>query len=330
MPSSREKTVTGPAPVDVVFIAGSGRSGSTILDTILGQVDGFFSAGELRLLWRRGVLEDRLCGCGQRFSACPVWTEVLRRAGMVEPRAVAEEVLSSTAAATRVRHVPRILRHRHDPGAVVAGLPGCGERLGGLYRSIRDVTGCEVVVDSSKSPAYGFLLSGVPGLRVHIVHLVRDPRAASFSWRRTKVQPDRITPGHMEPQGTARSAALWVTWNTTARLLWERGALPHLVVRYEDFIADPEAAVRAILELVGRAGRSLPFTSPSVVALAPTHTVAGNPNRLLHGEVALEADEEWRTAMSPGAKRLVTAITSPALHRFGYPVRSGARAVETP
>jgi len=34
----------------VLYIAGWGRSGSTILDNVLGQVDGFFSAGELMFL----------------------------------------------------------------------------------------------------------------------------------------------------------------------------------------------------------------------------------------------------------------------------------------
>ena len=62
----------------MVYIAGSGRSGSTILDNILGQIGGWASAGELRFLWERGVLGDRLCGCGERFSVCPFWTQVLR------------------------------------------------------------------------------------------------------------------------------------------------------------------------------------------------------------------------------------------------------------
>ncbi len=35
----------------VLFIAGPGRSGSTLLDLLLGQIDGFTSTGELRLIW---------------------------------------------------------------------------------------------------------------------------------------------------------------------------------------------------------------------------------------------------------------------------------------
>ena len=35
----------------VLFIGGYGRSGSTLLDRVLGSTDGFFSAGELRSLF---------------------------------------------------------------------------------------------------------------------------------------------------------------------------------------------------------------------------------------------------------------------------------------
>lgn len=47
------------AEVKVLYIAGWGRSGSTILDNVLGQVEGFFSGGELSYLWERGLSENR-------------------------------------------------------------------------------------------------------------------------------------------------------------------------------------------------------------------------------------------------------------------------------
>ena len=37
----------------VLYILGWGRSGSTVLGNILGEVDGFFCAGELHYLWER-------------------------------------------------------------------------------------------------------------------------------------------------------------------------------------------------------------------------------------------------------------------------------------
>ena len=36
----------------IVFIGGAGRSGSTLLEKILGNLDGCFSAGELRFIWQ--------------------------------------------------------------------------------------------------------------------------------------------------------------------------------------------------------------------------------------------------------------------------------------
>ncbi|MGB3634443.1 MAG: hypothetical protein WA982_10425, partial [Rubrobacteraceae bacterium] len=64
----------------VLYIVGLGRSGSTILSNSLGQIDGFFSAGEICYIWRQNFIENRLCGCGQPFDKCPVWTQVVKKA----------------------------------------------------------------------------------------------------------------------------------------------------------------------------------------------------------------------------------------------------------
>ena len=58
------------------MIGGWGRCGSTLVDMMLGQLPGFVSAGEVRELWLRGILENRPCGCGVPFRSCPFWTKV--------------------------------------------------------------------------------------------------------------------------------------------------------------------------------------------------------------------------------------------------------------
>src|SRR5439155_14642762 len=71
--------------------------------------------------------------------------------------------------------------------------------LGNLNAAIADVSGCSVIVDSSKLPTYAFVLKKVPGLEVHIVHLVRDSRATAFSWQRNIYfqAEDGIRDGHV-------------------------------------------------------------------------------------------------------------------------------------
>ena len=39
-------------PVKVLFILGTTRCGSTILENVLGSAPGFFAAGEIHMLWR--------------------------------------------------------------------------------------------------------------------------------------------------------------------------------------------------------------------------------------------------------------------------------------
>ena len=76
-PSSGQQSPDRPR---VLYLGGLGRSGTTVLERVLGELPGTCSVGELVHLWRRGVLDDETCGCGEPFSRCPFWSEVLRDA----------------------------------------------------------------------------------------------------------------------------------------------------------------------------------------------------------------------------------------------------------
>jgi hypothetical protein len=295
----------------VLYIAGWGRSGSTILDNVLGQVDGFFSAGELFFLWRRGLIEGRLCGCGQPVRDCGVWTRVLGRAF---PEGIdAHEMLRCEEGSARTRHLPLHLAQQ-TPGSET--YRRC---LGSLYAAIASETGCRVIIDSSKSPSYGRVLSSVPNLDVRVVHLVRDPRAVAYSWVRKKLQRDdpRRTRS-MHSHGAAMSSLYWNVLNESTRLLGKGNAGRHMLVRYEDFVERPQAIVDDIVRFSGEAPAALAWTGRWELELDPTHTVSGNPSRFDHGSVALRADDEWQRAMRSRDRHVVNAITRPFRGRYGY------------
>jgi hypothetical protein len=307
-----------PDPVRVLYVAGAGRSGSTVLANLLGEVPGFVSVGEVRFLWERGLVEGRLCGCGVPVPECPFWTRVLAEAfgeGGVDPR----EMMRLEKLGTRARHVPAMLRARSGAAARahLARMGPYGERLARLYRAIRSVSDARVVVDSSKLPGYGFVLGLLPAIDLRVVHLVRDPRATAFSWLRLKEQPDRGAPGVMRRKGPSTAAALWTAGNGAADALWS-GRRAALRLRYEDFTASPGPAVDRVLELAGEPGAPSPLVGERTVELGVHHTVAGNPDRLRTGRVELRADREWRGRMRGRDRALVTALTWPLLLRYGY------------
>src|SRR5690349_2184383 len=83
-PSSGER-------IPVLFIAGAARSGSTLLDRVIGMHEGFCSSGELTFIWQRSYRENQLCGCGVPFHECEFWREVSDTAFGLEPDEVDEQ-----------------------------------------------------------------------------------------------------------------------------------------------------------------------------------------------------------------------------------------------
>ena len=64
-----------PVPVAdpvVIYIAGSGRSGSTMLERALGEMPGFVNVGELIDLFRHVARQGERCGCGELVRRLPV------------------------------------------------------------------------------------------------------------------------------------------------------------------------------------------------------------------------------------------------------------------
>jgi Sulfotransferase family len=308
----------------VLYIAGTGRSGSTVLANILGEVDGVFAAGEVRYLWQRGLKEERLCGCGLPVRECPVWSPVLARAGYLDDPGRVDAALSMLEQTGRVRNLPGILGGSIRPGLDPArSTKYAADRtaLGDLYAAMAEVTGSRVIVDSSKLPAYANVLAATPEIDLRVVHLIRDPRGAAHSWASKKELGDGAARSHMEQIGPAKSAVLWDVWNVAGGVLFRGGADRYLRLRYEDFVADPQTAVRSILAMVGMEDATLPFVDIGEACTTANHSVAGNPDRLRHGRITLRSDDRWRTAMTARDRRLVSTLTSPLLLRYGYRLR---------
>jgi hypothetical protein len=194
------------------------------------------------------------------------------------------------------------------------------DNTGRLYRAIRSVSDSRVVVDTSKEPAYGYALGMVDGVDLRVLHLIRDPRAAAYSWAKKKRQPDSTEREFMHQKTPTQSAVLWDAWNAAIEALWRE---KYLRLRYEDFISDPRGSFEQILKLVDEESAELPLEGERAVKLGISHTVSGNPNRFDTGTVELKPDQAWIGKMPARDQKLVTALTLPLLPRYGYPLASG-------
>ena len=133
--------------VPVLFIGGLGRSGSTLVDRILGQTPGVCSVGELVFLWERGLVADERCGCGETFSACPFWTEVGIRSFGGWDRIDPAVMLQRQRAVDRNRFIP-LMRLPRASTTYRRRLRSYGEALRRVYASVAAISGAALVVDS--------------------------------------------------------------------------------------------------------------------------------------------------------------------------------------
>lgn len=312
----------------VVYLLGWVRSGSTILDVALGSTPGFFSCGELRYLWDRGLQKKWMCGCRQPLPDCPVWSRVVERlfpSGISGPEL--ESIEDQHLAVVRTRKLPRVLRQRPGAPSGWNELDEYVDLLGRLYHAIAEETGSRVLVDSSKFAQDAALLRLVPGIEVCYVHMVRDPRAVAYSnQRRRTSQPDPDEPVEMALWSPSRSGARWARFNLAAEAVIRRHAGGCVVrTRYEDIMATPRAAITNILDAIGEGGHGPPFVDDDTVHLAPNHTVWGNPARFQTGPTSLKPDDEWVRRST--RKQIIgsSLASAPLMLRYGYPLKAADR-----
>ena len=276
----------------VIYISGWGRSGTTIVDRLLGQLPGFFSVGELRSLWDSDP-STQLCSCGHTIAECPVWAPSLSGAiggSTGKEFAAIPRVPRSVWTEPRcARSMGLSLLHKTPDARTLE----YGDRLEDLYRQVAAPIRRETVVDSSKHPSEAQLLSRRCGIEMSLLHMVRIHRSSRTPGRRqrhgsgTEAPPDR---------GALSSTAWWTAWN----LIIESTLAPQLAeryrrARYEDVIREPRPELVDIARWAGGDPAALHFSENDEVLLEPGHLVAGNPNRSGTGRVKLVPTSSGRS-----------------------------------
>jgi hypothetical protein len=302
--------------VRVLYLTGWLRTGSTLLGNVLGELPGVAHAGELHYLWRNGVLRtgtNSLCGCGRDLRDCALWARAIG-----EVAAPARQVAAWQDGLLRTRHTRARLAEARGRAAPADGVGPVLDVMAALYGAVAGHGGGRrLVVDGSKYPAEAAALLGRRDLDVRVLHVVRDPRATAFSYRRAK--------GYIDPRGPAESSAYWLAFNLASDLVGAAAAGRYLRIRHEDLAARPRDVVAEVMRFAGLDGEP-PVDAAGRVRLGGNHTVTGNPDRLSRGTVTIRTDERWRAELPAPAAAVATAVAMPLLRRYGYPLvarRSG-------
>lgn len=300
--------------IDLLYIASPSYSGSTLLTFLLANHPRIATVGELKATGI-GDVEQYSCSCGALIRVCPFWhrvgEEVRARGGSFD----------LAGFGTHFRFEPAVGLANRVLGARVRGalfesvrslaltvLPGARSRLQGILARNREIIdavcairGANVFLDGSKDPIrLKYLLeSGIWNLKV--VYLLRDGRGATNSYMRR----------YLTRMETA--AQEWRKTNQECERMLAR--LPEsswIKVRYEDLCQDQDAALGAILALVGE--KPIP---PSEDFRKIDHHILGNAMRLRPlGKV--EVDQKWRSRLSADDLAAFDRVAGDMNRRHGY------------
>jgi hypothetical protein len=300
-------TVTIPEKMErknreVVFIAGAGHSGSTLLGLALGAHPEIFYAGEANksqlLADASAPLRKRTCKvCGE---GCPVWTNLAWT-----------DLVGTDLVGTDRERTDRVV----------------GDDL---YEALSLRTGRPVVVDSTKETGWiaekSAALAAL-GVRVHLFFLGRDGRAIVASGLRKD-------PSHSVEEHTKK----WVQQIAASEALAARFPGPVTRVRYETLVTEPEATLSTLVRSLDRSlvpSMLSPFDSEQ-------HPLGGNAGTqsLLSGSVtrpsgplpvkgdkrryyedhprAFVLDQRWRSELSDEALRRFSAVAGQTEHAHAW------------
>lgn len=306
------------ARTKVLFIGGLGRSGTTLLERLLGQLPGALPLGEVAHLWKRDVRDDESCACGSAFSACEFWQRIGEAAFGGWDRLDLDRVIHLQGLVDRTRHIPTLAARSLKPAQrdLVDEYVAHYHRV---YAAAAADARAEVVIDSSKHASLAYALRWNENIDLRVLHVVRDARGVAYSWTKEVRRPESRHDDRMTRYSPTRAAMLWNAQNAAFSLLRRRG-VPVRRVRYEKLIHDPRGVITRLANWaeIPVAPEQLRYIGEDYADLGPSHSAAGNPMRFTVGRVPLRHDDAWTEAMPANRRRLVSTLTRPLLGRYGY------------
>ncbi|MEZ5931527.1 MAG: sulfotransferase [Alphaproteobacteria bacterium] len=289
----------------LVYILSTGRSGSTLLDVLLGAQPECWTLGEFQLL-DIGVGQQLPCGCLSPLGQCDFWSPILERVrrSMRFPIGYFRSGRHPSGKVVRWPLLPSILTGGPLPTqrAIADAYASSNLRALEEVKEAAEAHQDQVswLIDASKDPYRLLWLQASGHFDIRVIHLVRRPEGFVANMMRSA--------GAEGTGAVIKYAGRWLVDNLIGVALLWRMFWPEAVkrVRYEDLAADPEGTLGAIC-----AWLQVPFDAERVhsTRFDVNHGVAGNRPRW--EELPVTFTESWRATMPPLHMRLVSLVTAP-------------------
>ncbi|MBI5863414.1 MAG: sulfotransferase [Planctomycetes bacterium] len=323
------------AAVPMGYILAASHSGSTLLAMLLGAHADICTVGELKIT-NIGDPAAYRCSCGELIRECSFWRGVTAE---MQRRGVPFDVGSAHTDYRAVEgwYAQRLLRPLHagpwleqvrDAALRLSGrwrrdYPLIQARNAALVRSVLQISGKRVVVDSSKVALRLKYLQRNPELDVRVVRTIRDGRAVVLTYvdpynfadardpaRRGGGSGKRYGPQAMSVE---EAAYLWRRSNEEAEAAIASTPADRVIqVRYEQLCADPKGTLQRVVSFLGVDPARLNLDFRAV----QQHVIGNGMRHDRSSEIRL--DERWRSVLTNQDLRVFDRVAGEMNRRNGY------------
>lgn len=311
----------------IIYVTSASRSGSTLLELILGGAQSSFSVGEMRRLQSlikrsyetSNLKTDQnlfLCSCGHYIDECEVWKAIERESGLEFKRTSFDtqanrgwrRAIQATYLILGTRGVRLFskLFMQFDKELRIA------RNCLSVYMAICNIYSVKQIIDSSKLIYHYILLKTIAPNNIGLIVLYRDGRAVAKSM----VRGDRAQLWKKNGSIFSLAAKNWLRTNKSTRLFARKvPSSQKIEIRYEDFCRSPE-------KTLSRIGQHLNINIPENVATAlkdkrERHSIGGSPSRF-DNSFEIKLDERWKSSITKGEMKEFEKIAGRFNRMLGY------------
>ncbi len=301
--------------IPIIYILSNGRSGSTLLDLLLGLQPEIWTLGEAHVLpW--SLRENLLpCGCSLPVGKCEFWSLALPQIPIGIGNYPIEYFRESHVGGKAIRgnHLYNILRRKPAKQWALA-IDEYGKLNAEYFEAVKNAAERRTeqpirwLVDASKNMYRLFWLQQSGYFDLRVIHLMKDPRAFVYSMVKNLL-PDA-------KNKSIRFSGRWLVENWFYSYLCNDPALAGqtFCLRYEQLATQPGETMTALGNWLNV---DINFDiNDDTFRRYENHAIAGNPMRWQSSGIKL--DEKWRLALPPSYARIIWVLTWFLARSYGY------------
>ena len=258
---------------NILYLLGSGRSGTTLLATILNSTNNISTTGELHQFYTY-LQNNETCSCGTIVCNCDFWSLVVNDMDLSKDDIQNFQKKQNNEEGHR--YIPSIILGRKASEDYSASQEK-------LFNAIANHTHKNWILDSSKYIGRFLLLKQIPSLKVKGIYVVRDVRGVINSFNK-QVQT---------PRKPISTILYYILTNFFGQLVcWMNKDV--IKLKYEDFIDNPYEHTQHIYsKLLGQNNDDAALND----VFEMPHIIGGN--RLKSSKtIKIKKDTAWKTTIS--------------------------------